>query len=349
MKIKSVLLTVVLVMVLLWAAPLPVNAQEEENKDNYGKVIGQLVDADTGKIIQEEFIIEFFDASHKTWALRGDQIMGTKTYKDGRFKFPCPPGEYTIVCYPAPENLSSQYTWGPDPFLFPETLQRFKVIKNKVTHVVKKVYPAGKIETIPVAPDGNRLDLATIWPKPNVNQEIFYDVAMKKDRAEYICDATPIKQTKPGESFYLNLYPGKYNIAFYFSTGSIGYGSKLIESIFVEKNNTTKVFIEIDMNDGTGLEGRIFDLQGNPHKGAKVSVESDEERKGFKLEAYAIADENGYYKIVGLEEGYYRVIVKSGAPFNLEQPSPSFPFTKVFIQRGKMLRKDVKEKQYGKK
>ncbi len=345
MKIKLVLLTFVWVMVILWAAPLPVDAQEGENKDNYGKVVGQLVDADTGKIIQQEFIIEFFDASHKTWALRGNQIMGTKTYKDGRFKFPCPPGEYTVVCYPAPENLSSQYTWGPDPFLFPETLQRFKVIKNKVTHVVKKAYPAGKIETIPVAPDGSRLDLTSIWPKPYVSQEFFYADVPEKDRYDFICGSTPRQKKKPGERAYLHLYPGKYLIQVDFSTGSIGYGSKLIDSIFVAKNKNSQVFLEIDMTDGTGVEGRVFDLQGNPYKGASVSVKSEDERKGFNMEAFAKADDNGFYKIIGIDEGYYELAAMSGGPTNLEY-SPLFPTTKIFIQKNKIHRKDIKEKKY---
>ncbi|MCP4154137.1 MAG: carboxypeptidase regulatory-like domain-containing protein, partial [bacterium] len=86
-----------------------------------------------------------------------------------------------------------------------------------------------------------------------------------------------------------------------------GYGKIEIKDIVVKAGQVTEVNVPIDIDDKTGVEGTIVDAQGNPAKYVEICFFHKDKTKKGSYECFA--DANGYFRITGIPEGFYKINV----------------------------------------
>lgn len=280
--------------------------EEEWGKDDYGKIIGQIVDAETGEPVKEKFFIGCYPNSSVSFLL---SLPEFSTYSDenGFFSFSekVKTGLYILHCYP--NSKDSGYSIDPDPINFKETFQEIKVERGKITQVFKKVYLAGKMKIIIVNSDGSKINPKDYFSYINIGVDI-HRVLPNGDvnKSILLTSGSYLGNLDEGEYTQTHLFPGIYNIEVDFN--GMGYGNKRVENIVIDKNMTTDVGVVLDMNDQTGVFGKVVDQNGNPISDLEVSVSELDQSKKFKIYADVDTDSNGIYKIFGLEEGIYEII-----------------------------------------
>ena len=102
------------------------------------------------------------------------------------------------------------------------------------------------------------------------------------------------------------------------------------------------VKIVMDLNNKTGVFGKITDLDGNPVEDVEVYISSSKVIDGSKRNATTYTNSKGNFKIIGLVEGRYRI-----GFYKLFKPNDTsflIPSEEIFIKTNFMseLNKKIK-------
>lgn len=110
----------------------------------------------------------------------------------------------------------------------------------------------------------------------------------------------PLDRTdENGEYFVDNLPPGEQSLRF----NKEGFVSKR-KSVEVTRGKEARLDVELDA--GLEIHGKVVDKSGSPVAGARISVQSNTEgRAGMN-----VSDASGQFRVSGLEEGHYRITAR---------------------------------------
>ncbi len=295
--------------------------ESETDKDNYGMIIGQIIDEDTKQPVDEPFGVVFVDqAAEEEIGGYPESRHGTRSDKKGYFKVKYHSGTYFIQLIPLNEN--SKYARDPNPFNFPNTRLNFKVERGKITQVVKKARRAGTIKVNIVDASGSKINLFdfyknTKWYFTPLDKNNLFESLSNPANLQIDLSSDVFLDEEESVAFNKNeilngemlrkLSPAKYsNIKIFFS--GLGYGSQKYEDIIVNKNQITEINIVMDLNDRTGVEGHVANQSGGPLGGVSVSVlKKEKDASGLQVSAWILTDTYGYFKIIGLTPGYYQI------------------------------------------
>ena len=113
-----------------------------QDEDEYGKLVGCVMDPYTGLPVFEVFDIEFYKCD--TFELMGSFLKEAKTDNMGRFSIKLRPYKYCL--HFSPESKESKYCIEPshfknDQYCFPVVIE-----KGKVTRFIKKAIRGGSLK-----------------------------------------------------------------------------------------------------------------------------------------------------------------------------------------------------------
>lgn len=262
-------------------------AVSQESGDNYGKVIGQIVDQETGEPVNEVFRVIFYDSKSD-----GFVIDYEKTDANGRFSLELIPNIYYISIFPMSEN--SKYCILPSPFkLNEEKRHKVKIEKGKITQIQLKALIGGGIKIYTA-------DLSNVKFNPQEKFDQKFDITAFVKSPILIGNAGK-DDLNDGELTVGRLYQGIYSVEVKFE--GLGFSTIRKDNILVEKGKVTDVLINIDLSDNTGIEGIVTDANGMALGG--VSVTFTHKDLKAKADYEAITNESGYYILKGILDGDY--------------------------------------------
>ena len=301
--------------------------QEEWDADNFGKVIGQIVDPETGSPVNEIFIIDFLNCNEIDDSR--NLIMRTKTNEKGFLSVEMKPFIYCLRFYPNSKN--SKYSFEPHPYYNHKYVFMVTVEKGKITEFRKVATIGGALKIKLVNTEGGVIN-------PQLEFEKFERISifLKSPNMVIPVEASGLTEDdmKDGEMVVHTLYPDIYSLGVEFQ--GIGYTNIKKENIQVEKNKTTEVEIVINPNDITGIEGKVLDKNGIILKGGRVYLisQSIEIRGSFKN----TTDQNGNYHLTGMPEGLYKIMLAVDLPSG---KGFMWPQEIVEIKKDVLLKKDI--------
>jgi hypothetical protein len=273
---------------------------------NCGKVEGQIYDAETQKPINEAFDVLFYQNNTDQIKMHERsfyQLYFFPTDQNGCFSFDIPQGEYFIRFIP--KNFSSKYCFDPVPVLNPGSRQAIKVIKNKITYFKKMTRLGGIIHITLVDRNNNK-----ILPNTLFNSKDFMHLFLSSKNVEwdFSGEGSLGDDLVDGEITVNRLFPEVYDININFD--NVGFGNQRARNILVEPGKTTEVKILVDIDDKTGISGKITDENGNPLVGAEVYINSIDTIVYLESDEGEIyTDKSGNYKIIGMKPNKYQIQV----------------------------------------
>ncbi len=325
MKRTILYLLIVSIIALIVAKGLNGVPQQEllTDKDNYGKVVGRIVDEDTEEQVHEKFTLYIYDSRSNENAFYINEVIQTDT--QGNFSVELIPFVYYIML--VPDNDDSRYCELPVPYKLEEKKRyTVKVEKGKITIVQLRALIGGKIKIYTA-------DLANTKINP---RELFDQKFNLKVSARSSMDSANGRgdDLNDGVLTLGRLYPGVFSVEVEFD--GLGYPPLKKENILVEKGKTTEVLVNIDLNDNTGIEGILTDANGMALvENASVGFSHRDSETEIELNAYANKD--GYYILKGMPEGYYYVSYNYYKKIGMI----SFDYDIVEIKRGTILRVNI--------
>jgi hypothetical protein len=277
--------------------------------NNCGRIDGKVIDPKTNNNVNIPFNIWIGRYSSETGLFIGKNTMCLrKTNNEGIFSFKIDAGIYYLQFHPDMEfirnhNLQINYAFDPDVWMDNSRAQKVEVKKGQIVNIIKKAKLGGTLKIMLVDKIGNKVNLKSIF---NSDAEASFKI-VSPIKSNVIFANYPggsIKILEEGEETIQGLLPNIYNLKLVFDY--IGYGAQNVDNIKIEPEKVTEVKVLIDKNDNTGIEGYLTDKNGNPLEGFEVSVWS---YSGKRREARILTNNNGYYKIIGLEEKLYKLNV----------------------------------------
>jgi len=271
--------------------------QEGEETDQYGKVIGQIVDAETGEPVKERFFINIFESKYDKYPANLYK-WGNKTDDRGKFELELIPYTYYLQFYP--ESSESKYCRDPYPYRVEER-ERYAIIvePGKITYFKKKAIIGGILKLYTADMNNNRFN-----PREKFNQEFNITSYIVSDF--YMGGFGESGALNDGEQIVYGLYEAMYRIDIEFE--GLGFKDFTKDNIMVEKGKTTEVNINLDLTDITGVEGVVTDAAGVPIEGTDISFSGIGIPNDDTIRYKAFTNNDGYYKLTGLPEGKYFII-----------------------------------------
>jgi hypothetical protein len=317
-KMKAIKLIFVAVLVFM-ALGLNVWGQESgSRKNDYGKIIGQIIDEETNLPVSELFKIFVSDCSNVSKPVVVN-VNNEKSNSKGRFVFNnVKQGVYCLSYSPVSEKTI--YCYEPGKKFSPNFQHIVKIKSGQITRIIHKVYRGGNLKVVLVDRNGNKIVPRSIMvpsPDPLFSDADLHKLNVDIDSEEYpedkinnFVEYNSIKNDilDDGEFTFFGLFPGKYKIDV--DLDFLGYGNPIkFSHIDVIKGQTAEIKVLVDLVDNTGIDGTIVDQYGNPVKNAIVGVMLQTDDENLKFNASIRTNQNGYYKIVGLKEGLYELYV----------------------------------------
>ncbi len=288
-----IFMSVVLVVGLCCAYLLTgASGSEVWDKDNFGKLIGQVIDAETGKSVNEVFHVNVYDSSELP-SIGTPYVINTD--KTGLFQYILKPGHYCLRFIP--KSRTSKYCYDSLSSINAKR-QVVTISTGKVTEFIKKIYSGGQLLIKVVDPAGNLIDVAhDIGNHARVSIEI-------SDRVEkeYLHEPFFSKKNKSdlnvGEYLIYRIRPGRVNVNFEIKNS--GYGELEKKDVEIKGRDVREVIFTVDLNDRTGVEGRVVDKNGVPIVNIMMWVSGP-------TNATVFTDSSGHFKFIGLQEGLYEL------------------------------------------
>jgi hypothetical protein len=288
------------------------HAQESTwDRDNYGKVVGKIVDAKTGKPVDELFHMILYDCVSESSPQKKEYLISNE---NGTFEMILKPGKYCLEFSPLSDMSKYSIDYTGDLRLYelseelgtnlsdykvsPAKRQTIVVNKGQVTKFVKKVKYGGKILVIIVDQNNNALDIKSIF-----GDSAKIDITVTKDffhiiENVFVIDKAKNSHLNENEYMIFRIWAGKVNLEINYA--GIGYGKTDRQLVEIKENNTHELTFIIDMNAKNGIEGVISDESGVPVKSARVWVTREK-----RTIAMDYTDIKGNYKFFGLKDGIY--------------------------------------------
>lgn len=286
-----------------------------QDRDNFGKVIGQIIDPETGKPVSEKFRVCFFNWNYREDDYERRKDCNFETDENGYITIDLPPATYGLLFSSMEPNSKYSMTYHPFYEKMPEEYKEMfsctiEVGKGKITKFVKKAIIGGTLKVTLVDLAGNPVDPNIAFPGRSITIEgefLNYNLV-------------------PGSpSFYLKLKNGQFSKNGLFPDIywemkleflGIGYGVFEKKDIVIKANEVTEINVTIDPNDITGVEGKILDGSGNPQKEIRISFFP----KNRDIEGWfaCLTDSNGYYRMTGMPGGFYEIRIFDGHEYYFE-------------------------------
>jgi hypothetical protein len=272
--------------------------QEGVETDQYGKVIGQIVDAETGEPVKESFSVVIYDSDINSKLPSNIYRWWDKTDDRGKIELELP--VYTFYLQFIPVSFTSKYSITKNPFCVEEKDRDvIKVEAGKITYFKKKIGLGGVLKIY-------LADMNDVRFNP---QEKFNQKFKIKSIIGYMGDSRCSEFDEgrdtldDGELIVYRLFEGMYwtRIRFY----GLGFNNFKKENILVEQGKTTEVTINLDLKDITGIEGFITDANGVPLEDAYILLAAINRAPGDTVGHKAVANKDGHYSLTGMPEGKY--------------------------------------------
>ncbi len=313
---QRVVFAILIIVMLLGSVTVWCQVEPEEG---YGKVIGYVVDSDTGEPCKERFHVYFYFLD-KTQTKAG--IEKFTTDQNGYIEKKLKPDLYYPQVSPVSEN--SEYCGTPHPTkLRKEGRRTIKVEKGQITFFQLKAVVGGRLTFYISDLNGVRFN-----PKEKFGKEFLITAQVSGNNSSmetrYATDTL-----NDGELRFRSSYPGIYKAKVEFD--GIGYSTIILENILIEKGKTTEKLIKIDLNDNTGVEGIITDANGSPMHGVEICFVREDEQDS-KLYC-TTSEQNGHYSLSGMPPGEYT--------YSIDSPITIFSEDVYSIAKGVALRLDV--------
>jgi hypothetical protein len=332
MKRRILGVLVILGLSIVGADVLKGAPQETGNKDNYGKVIGQIIDPETEKPVNEEFGVCFFNWNYKEYNYRYKKDCTFSTDEKGYIATDVPPGTYGLLFYSKEAN--SKYSDFFHPFYekMPEKYKEMfscpiKVEKGKITKFVKKAIVGGTIKITLVDLTGNPVDPDVAFPGRLINIDGYFENYILAPGSHHFNF-----RLKGGQVTKTGFFPDtswEMELEFH----GIGYGKITKKNIVIKANEVTEITVAIDLNNITGVEGKIMDELGNPIKNVRINFYQKDQSIEGDFECFA--DSNGHFHITGMPEGFYKIEIFDGHKYYL-----TFQNVIIEIKKNILLHKD---------
>ena len=281
----------------------------ECDKDNCGKVVGRIIDAETGENVEIEFYIAFCDCDIKDnlKIFNGDHIKYLITGdSNGKFSVKIPEGRYCLQFYPRTNR--AKYAVDPTPSLNPKHTQMITVLKGRIATVRKLAMRGGSLKITLVDSNNDRINPLVLF-NPRIDIQAKLSSEKISPALFGVEDESDPNGLNDGEIIINNLFPGQYDLSIEFE--NMGYGSQRFKNIEIERNKTKEINATININDKTGIEGRIVDQYNNPLRNIYINAKyvNDEELPFFSDFGDIYTDISGRYKIIGLKEQIYNLYI----------------------------------------
>lgn len=302
------------------------------NRDSFGKVIGQIIDPETGKPVNEKFRVCIYNWYYREGDYERYKDCRFYTDENGYINFDAPPGTYGLLFYP--QNPDSKYVDSSHPFYekMPDAYKKMfrcviKVETGKITRFVSKAIIGGALKVTLVDLAGNPVDPAVAFPgrKFSIWGE-FKNYNLEPGSPTYHVEL------ENGKFFRKGLFPdNSWELDLKFT--GIGYGVFHQENIVIKANEIAKINVVIDTNDITGVEGKIIDELGNPQK--KVEICFFQKDESIEGSFSCFTDSNGHFMMTGMPEGFYKVEIFDGHEYYF-----TFQDIVIEIKKNILLKKD---------
>jgi hypothetical protein len=282
----------------------------------YGKIYGRVVKEDTGQGLRDVRVFLFKDFFNR-------HIAETKTDENGKYSFEMlQEGQYALL-------FAVEYWSGMGYYvdrqgdivegnILEEELEKRSFFLGKGQHIQvnRKAYLNGEFRAIVKRKDGTRFTFPS-------EEDLMIDVVIDNEKKE----SYPLIYDLKKAEFYGKVPPGLYNCevkSFY------GYPTQRFENIRIEKGKTTLNEFIIDLDNPTGIEGKVIRLKdGKAISGERLTVYQENSGKEI-CELYT--DNNGHYSVVGLSPGTYKIVC--WADFK--------PYRGIIVTQGKKTWFDIK-------
>ncbi len=286
---------------------------DEQDKDNYGKVIGQIVDPETGEPVNEKFQVCGFNWNNTDPRYHLRTWCDSETDENGYLAIDLLPGTYGFL-FTALEPNSKYSRMAFHPF-YEEMPEEYKEIfslpirveKGKITKFVKKAIVGGGIKVNLVDLEGKPVDPTIAFPGRSIKISGYF--------VNY--------NLSPGDSYFnFRMKNGELSKYGFFPDNSwemrleflrIGYEKVQKKDIVIKPNDITQINVVIDPYDMTGVEGFILDGLGKPQENFRISFFS--KKKPINGYYTCHTDSNGHYIMTGMPEGFYKIRIYDGREY----------------------------------
>ncbi len=308
-------------------------------KVDCGKVVGIIIDAETGEEVKGGFWISFCECEKKdpVSIFRGNS--GYVKYaiiikNDGKFSVDIPEGRYCLWFSPM-LNSGSKYAADPFPGFSPGNIQEIIVSRAKVTTIRKLIKQGGSLKIILSDAAGNKINPMDIFTQRfHISANVFSDSVFSIPANAELSDKNELDD---GEMIVYNLPPGSYKLNVEFD--QMGYGNQEFQDIGIERKKMSEVKVLVDLNNTTGIEGTVKDQLNTPLKDFYVTATCTdcEKQLFFSWSACNKTDIDGRYKIIGLKEKTYNFsIIGRINDVRIEKTIENIP-----IRNNILLKKDI--------
>ena len=287
-KCKLQFLTALIAALFLYPL-LAGGVQSEVEKDYYGKVIGQILDAETGEPVKEVFSVYIYESNNDTFP---NNLYRYWDETDDRGKFQLDMLPFTFYLQFNPKSPTSKYCLTQYPYyLMEKDRDVIKVETGKITYFIKKIPLGGMIKIILADKNNVRFNpQEKFQQKFNirtnvVGKDIYEGTVGGKDNLD------------DGVQTVYKLCAGIYRVEIKFE--GLGFSNFKRPDIMVEEGKTTEVIVNLDLTDITGMEGYVTDAAGVPVEDSTVGfgvLEDTDDTIGY----HAFTNKDGYYKLTGM-------------------------------------------------
>ncbi|MCP4157842.1 MAG: hypothetical protein GY757_59580, partial [bacterium] len=233
-----IIFTVILIMGVSFQNLLTGSPEGEEwDRDNYGKIVVQVIDPETNKPVKKKFGVAIFEYKAKeplkaVYYVEETDENGfwSKEVEAKTYEFGITPPALSKYCYGSKGDLVT-------------------VKRGQITKVAKIAEIGGSLRVVLVDPAGKKIDVKQFFLVERLLS--FRSPGTNKSEKDTLDDS---------EVTFFNASPGIHSAELSSEFSGVGY--KKVEDILIEKSKRTDYNFVIDTT--TGIEGRLIDKKGNP-------------------------------------------------------------------------------------
>ncbi len=292
MRNAAIFFTAILIMGVGFQGTTAAPTGENWEINYYGKVVGWILDPETGKPATDKFRLRFYFL-HPDDGKMTKIVYEVDSDNNGHFIRKLFPGRYLVQIGPF---TNRKYCHEPTVKKFPDKAYKLEIKKDQITKMYKNAAIGGNLRVFLVGPDGHRLNVEEIFKDAKVTVSI----SNKETGMRPFIRMRDNPSEDKSEFLFENFAPGKYTVKLNCIFSDIV--NQKIDDIIIEKKETTEFRLVIDLN--TVLEGIVRDIHGVPVKSVHIEMRGNDDEGFYES---TMTDVSGYYRFQGLNEGSYNV------------------------------------------